>query len=312
MTTEPTEQDLRGALQSLVPEDLDVRDFRSRIDRLISEEPAAAPGPTPEHEVVLLEPFDRPQLRRSSRVIAVATVAACAAAVLAIAIAVLPGRTDRHTPRPAASPTAPASIKSLLYPGTVVLHTYTGQGSQLYQVAHHTLAAYTEYAVYGTCRGGGTLTISKQTLINECLGSGGFGTSPVVENGRLAITAVANTSWQLTLVIEPEARTNGSVQSPVDADMTGPDNGVRDSGHGSSSVRFTGKTPTTNYRVRLVCHGSGVALPGLTASRAKGLSTRTCFAGREYVWTSVRLTMPATVRIEASDDTTWTISIDSM
>jgi len=98
--------------------------------------------------------------------------------------------------------------------------------------------------------------------------------------------------------------------------MTGPNNAVRQSGQGSGTVSFTGETPAppagTSYRLRLICHGTGVTLPNLTSRGTAGLQTKTCFAGHEYVWDYLPLATLSRVRVEAAPGTTWTIAIESM
>lgn len=204
----------------------------------------------------------------------------------------------------------------MLLPGTIVLDSYAGHGSLTFAVPPRAVPAHFDYTVYGTCNGPGTLTIAQQTIIGVCDGSGAFGTSGAVQHDRLVITADPVMSWQITLALAPDPQTNGSVQGPVDHDMTGPNNAVRQSGQGSGTVSFTGETPTppvgTDYRLRLVCRGSGVTLPDLTSQRASGLQTKTCFAGREYVWDNVRLSTPIRIRVQAAAGTSWTIAIDSM
>ena len=310
--SEHTEDDLRGALRSLAPEDLDVSDFRARLDATLAAEPEQ-PEATDGDVTVLPVDWAAPRGHRAGRIAAVA-IAACAAAVVALLVAVLPSRTAR-TEKPAAPPSVPAAVRSMILPGTIVIQTYQGHGSSTFVVPSRAVPAHFSYTAYGTCSGSGKLGVGQGTLIGAC-DNGAFGTDNVVEKGRLVITAQPATSWQITLTIAPEFQTNGSVQNPVDADLSGPANGVRQSGRGSSTVTFAGETPpdipATHYRVRLVCTGNGVTLPGLAATRAKGLQTRTCFAGHEYVWDSVALTTPARVRVEATPGTTWTIAIDPM
>jgi hypothetical protein len=204
----------------------------------------------------------------------------------------------------------------MLLPGTIVLNTYAGHGSQTFAVSPRVVPPHFDYTAYGTCTGKGNLTIAQQTIIEVCDHGGGFGTGGAVQNGRLVITADEATSWQITLALAPDIQTNGSLQGPVDQDLTGPNNAVRQSGEGSGTVSFTGETPAppagAKYRLRLVCHGSGVTLPNLTTPEVSGLQTKTCFAGHEYVWDNVRLTAPIRIRVEAAAGTTWTIAIDPM
>ena len=311
----PSERDLRDALRTLVPDDLDAADFRARLDLLLAESPAEPAGPPAEHpepdDTVPLQPIElAPRRRRPSRAALVAIMAACAAAVVAVAIAVVPhGRDSRPAPL-AASPSVPAPIRSMLYPGTVVLHTYRGHGSQTIEVPSRTIPAHFGYTVYGTCSGGGSLDING-AILPTCTQGSGFGDGPALDHGRIVVTAKQGTTWELTLTLAPDTRTNGSVQTPVDSDLLGPDGISRASGRGSGTATFTeGPASDSTYSVRLVCRGSGVTLPDLDAQNAKGLSTKTCFAGSEYVWQGVRITAPIRVRVVAAPGTTWTIVID--
>jgi hypothetical protein len=315
-----TEHDLRRALQSLAPEDIDATGFRERLDRVLATQPPATPpGPSDQDEPTLLS-LDWPDVRNRSRTrrrelgIAVALVACAAAVVAALVLVVAPGHSERRPPNPALSAPVPSSIRSMLLPGTVVLNTYAGHGSRTFVVPPRVVPPHFGYFLYGTCTGKGTLTITKQTIIEGCDPGGGFGTDGAVQNGRLDITADEATSWQITLTLAPDTQTNGLVQNPVDQDMSGPNNAVRQSGRGSSTVSFTGapRPPATHYRLRLVCHGTGVSLPNLTAPEASGLQTKTCFAGHEYVWDNVALTAPIRIRVAAAPGTTWTIAIDSI
>lgn len=317
-----TEDDLRDALHALAPEDLEVSDFRQRLDRSLAAESDKRPDrPAGDGEVMLLpvgwaEPRGRRHGRRVELTTAIA-IAVCAAAVAALLLVILPvDNSGRSTSTPATAPTVPNSVRPLLLPGTIIIATFEGTGSRTFDVASRPLPAHFAYTAYGNCTGGGSLGIAQQTITGSCQGSGGFGTDNAVSNGRLSITASPATSWQITLTLAPELQTNGSVQSPVDDDLTGSDNGIRHSGQGSRTITFAGETspvtPGARYRLRLVCAGAGVTLPGLSARDMKGLQTKTCFAGREYVWDDVRLTTPARVRVEATPGTTWTIAIDSM
>lgn len=318
-----TEHDLRRALRSLAPEDLDVTHFRERLDGVLAGQPHAMPQMSPDHDEATLLSMDLPGPQRRSRTrrmelgVAVA-LAACAAAVLALFFsAVSPGHSKRRPPNPALSAPVPAAIRSMLLPGTIVLDTYAGHGSQTFVVPPRVVPPHFGYSAYGTCTGKGTLGIAQQTILKVCDPGGAFGIGGAVQNGRLVITADSATSWQITLALAPDLQTNGSVQSPVDQDMIGPNNAVRQSGQGSSTVSFTGETPAppagTTYRLRLVCNGSGVTLPDLTAPRAGGaLQARTCFAGNEYVWDYLPLKAPIRIRVEAAPGTRWTIAIGSM
>jgi hypothetical protein len=136
----------------------------------------------------------------------------------------------------------------------------------------------------------------------------------------MQITAAERTSWTIALVIQPQARTNGNVQSPP-ADIAGPDNALRQNGRGSATVTFAGDAnpgkPATRYSVRLTCSGTGVHLPDLNglstnggAETTGGLITHTCFPGREYTWQSIPLRLPHSVRVVAPADTRWTIFLD--
>ncbi|HJQ01127.1 MAG TPA: hypothetical protein VJ851_05975 [Jatrophihabitans sp.] len=317
-----TEQDLRHALRSLAPDDIDATRFRERLDRMLASQPPATPPLSPDHaEAMLLstdwpDPHGRSRSRRMELGIAVA-LAACAAAVLALFLSVLsPEHSERRPSTPALNAPVPAAIQSMLLPGTTVLDTYAGRGSQSFLVPPRVIPPHFGYEAYGTCTGGGTLRIAQQSLFGACDGGGAFGTGGAVENGRLVITAANATSWQITLTIAPDLQTNGSVQGPVDQDMTGPDNALRQSGQGPGTVAFPGETPAppagTKYRLRLVCHGSGVNLPNLTTPDASGLQTKTCFAGHEYVWDYVSLPTPIRIRVDTPAGTTWTLAIGSM
>jgi hypothetical protein len=319
----PTENDLRRALRSVAPESIDATYFREHLDRvLVGQLPAAPQLPADDGEATLLlldlpGPQSRSRTKRIELGMAVA-IAACAAVLVAVFFSVVSaGSSEHRPPSPALNAAVPASIRSMLLPGTIVLHTYEGQGSQAFDVVARPVPPHFSYSAYGTCAGVGTLGIAQQTIIGVCdHGGGGFGTSGAVENGRLVITADKTTRWQVTLALAPDLQTNGSIQNPVDQDMSGPNNGVRRSGQGSSTVSFTGETPTsparTIYRLRLLCHGSGVTLPNLTTPGIDGLQTKTCFAGHEYVWIDIPLTRPIRIHVEASPETTWTIAIDSM
>jgi hypothetical protein len=242
----------------------------------------------------------------------------CAAAVVAVFFLVVSdGPATHRLPLPALTDPVPASVRSMLLPGTIVLATYSGQGSQTFVVPPRPVPPHFGYSAYGTCSGGGTLGILQQTMIGVCAGSGGgFGTSAAVQDGRLVITADKATTWQVTLTLAPDLQTNGSIQNPVDQDMSGPNNALRQSGQGPGTASFAGETlrppAGTTYRLRLLCHGSGVTLPNLKTAGVSNLQTKTCFAGHEYVWTDIPLTTPARIRVEASPGTTWTIAIDSM
>ncbi len=316
----PTEQDLRLALRSRVPEDLDASRFRERLDLALGGQPVA-PRPADHGEAPLLsldlpEPHRRRRARRVELGFAVA-LAACAAAVITVFALLAPGHPERRPANPAPKPAVPSAVRAMLLPGTIILGTYAGHGSQTFVVPSRVVPPHFGYSAYGTCAGGGTLSIGQQTLYGACEPGHAFGTGgAVLQNGRLVITAAETTSWQLTLALAPDVQSNGGLQGPVDEDMSGPDNAVRHSGQGPATVSFTGETPTpragTRYRLRLVCHGAGVSLPDLTTPEARGLQTKTCFAGREYVWDHVRLTPPIRIRVEAAPGTTWTIAIDSM
>jgi hypothetical protein len=318
----PTEHDLRRALQSLAPRDIDATGFRERLDRVLASQPSATPpGPSDQDEPTVLS-LDWPDVRNPSRTrrrelgIAVALVACAAAVVTAFLSVLTPGHSERRPPNPALSASVPTSVRSMLLPGTVVLDTYEGHGSQTFMVPPRVVPPHFGYSAYGTCTGKGTLSIAEQTVYEACNPAGAFGTGDAVQDGRLVITAAETTSWQITLALAPDIQTNGSVQNPVDQDLTGPNNAVRQSGQGSSTVSFTDETPPlhagAHYRLRLVCHGTGVTLPDLATPSARGLQTKTCFAGHEYVWNDVLLTAPIRIRVTAAPGTTWTIAIDSM
>jgi hypothetical protein len=318
----PTEHDLRRALRSLAPEDIDATRLRERLDLVLAKQPHATPHVPPDHDEATLLSLDWPDLRGENRTrrrelgIAVA-LAACVAAVVAVFLFVVsPGHSEHRPPNPALNTPVPAPIRSMLLPGTIILNTYAGHGSQTFVVPPRVVPPHFGYSAYGTCSGKGTLTIAKHTIVQGCALGGSFGTDGAVQNGRLDITADEATSWQVTLALAPDIQTNGMLQSPVDQDMSGPNNAVRHTGQGSSTVSFTGETPSpptgTKYRLRLVCHGSGVTLPNLTTPEASGLQTKTCFAAHEYVWDYVPLTAPIRIRVEAALETTWTIVIDSM
>jgi hypothetical protein len=322
-TSLPTENDLRSALRSLAPENTDATHFRTRLDRaLASQLPAAPQLPADDREATLLTldwpgPHGRGRTRRIERGFAI-TVAVCAAAVVAVFFLVVSGGPAAHRPPiPALTDPVPASVRSMLLPGTIVLGTYSGRGSQDFIIPPRTVPSHFGYSAYGTCTGGDPLRIGQQAITGVCAGNGGsFGTSGAVQDGRLVITADKATTWQVTLTLAPDLQTNGSIQNPVDQDMSGPNNALRQSGQGSSTASFAGETSNppagTTYRLRLLCHGSGVTLPNLKTAGVSNLQTRTCFAGHEYVWTDILLTTPARIRVEASPGTTWTIAIDSM
>jgi hypothetical protein len=322
----PTEQDLRLALRSRAPEDLDASRFRERLDLALGGQPVAplpsdhgeAPLPAGHGEAPLLsldlpEQHSRRRARRVELGFAVA-LAACAAAVITVVALLAPGHSERRPAAPAPKPPVPSAIRTMLLPGTIVLGTYAGHGSQTFVVPSRVVPPHFGYSAYGTCAGKGTLSIAQETLYHVCDSSGAFGTGGAVQNGRLVITAAAATSWQITLALAPDIQTNGSVYGPVDEDMSGPNNAVRHSGQGPGTVSFTVETttplPGPRYRLRLVCHGTGVSLPDLATPSDRGLQTKTCFAGHEYVWDDVRLVR--SIRVAAAPGTTWTIAIDSM
>ena len=95
-----TEHDLRSALRSLAPEDLDAAPFRARVDRLLDEHSQLVlEDPVAESDIVLLplDRADRPRRGRASRASLIVTTAACAAAVIAILLAVrFAGHSDRR------------------------------------------------------------------------------------------------------------------------------------------------------------------------------------------------------------------------
>lgn len=315
----PTEHDLRRALQSLAPEDIDATRFRERLDRVLATQPPATPPAPSDHDEATLLSLDWPDPRGRGRTrlgIAVALVACAAAVVTAFLVVMAPSHSERRSPNPALTAPVPASIRSMLLPGTTILGTYQGRGSQTFVVPAREIPAHFSYSAYGTCNGEGDLSLGGQTIFDGCGSGGAFGTGGAVQDGRLVITADEATSWQITLALAPDIQTNGTVQSPVDQDMTGPDNAVRQNGQGSGTVPFAGETPAppagTKYRLRLVCHGSGVTLPDLAMPGAGDLQTKTCFAGYEYVWDDVHLTAPIRIRVSAAPGTTWTIAIDSM
>ena len=332
MTDHLTEDDLRSALLSLAPTDLDATDFRSRLDAVMAEgtlpdTPArSVPAPLETHDLdaanVLALTVPSTGLRsRRSRVALLATIAACAAAVLAIAVAVLPdgGHGDRSRPTPASS--LPASLRAMALPGTVVLATYRGTGSRNVAIPAHAVPRYFEYGAFASCSGGGRLQVFDAGELQECNGSTTFGTSAPATTRTMTITAPTRTSWTVALVIQPQTRTNGNVQSPAE-DPVGPNNGLRQSGRGSATLTFAGDdnasgTRPTHYSVGLTCSGTGVHLPDLNGTSANGgspttggLITQTCFPGYEYSWQSVPLHLPHAIRITASADTRWTIFLD--
>jgi hypothetical protein len=315
-----TEQELRRALQSLAPEDLDVSRFRQRLDGALGDQAPTRPL-LPADQVGAATALAWPAAERSNRrrwteVTVAVALAACAAVVVAALFGALsPKHSGSHGP--AAKPPVPDAIRSILLPGSIVLDSYQGRGSQSFPQPARVIPPHFGYSAYGSCSGNGTLTIGQQTIIDACqAGKVTFGTSGAVTNGRLAITADSTMSWQIVLALTPDIQTNGSVQGPIDADLTGPDNPVRRSGQGSATVTFAGETPAppagSSYRLRLVCHGSGVTLPDLRTVEANGLQTKTCFVGHEYVWDGIRFSTPLRVRVQATADTSWTIAIDSM
>lgn len=324
MSHRPTlEHELRNALNSLVPQDIETTRFRERLDLALAVQPAqpsqAAPAAQEDGDELTLLSFDPPEpRRRRADLVAAAVVALSLAATIAVVFSVRStDHTKPATPSTAQSTTVPAAIQAMLFPGSIVLDTYRGRGSETIAVPSWVIPAHFGYSAYGTCSGPGTLGISQQMITGPCQpAGGGFGTSGAVQDGKLVITADPATTWQITLAIAPDTQTNGSVQNPFDQDLLGPDSDVRRSGRGTGTVTFPGEIPApspgTSYRLRLVCHGSSVTLPGLKTSEASGLQTKTCFAGYEYVWTGIHLTTPAQIRVEAPPDTTWTIAIDSM
>ena len=329
-----TEDDLRAALLSRAPLDLDVTDFRARLDRMIGGTPvgttavatdAGPAGPEPDAigpaagaidldaAVIPLTPSVRARRGTRARIGIALTAAACVAAIVGLVLAVLPGNNGgTHN----ATDQVPFDVRSQLLPGTIVIGTYRGTGSRDIEVPHRTVPKYFTYAVYASCSGGKDFEVLGAAVKPACSDTGLFGTTGTPSNGAIPVRTGAATSWQVTVVIEPQLRTNGSVQSPVDQNiMSGPDNGLRHSGTGTDTVHLdgagSGAPVSTRYTVNLVCHGDGVSLPGLVdRSGTRGLDTRTCFGGRQYVWSDVRLTLPADIRVVASVGTSWTIYLD--
>jgi hypothetical protein len=323
-----TETDVRAALGALVPDDLDVTDFRARLEAAVTA--GAAPAPAGDTvrawsevdvdldrpgEIVLLADIPRSTGRRR-RPALVAAVAAVAAAIAGVLLAVLPSSSHPTTPTGTDFSDAPAAIRSMLEPGTIVLHTYRGHGSQTFAIAHRTVPKYFEYTVYGTCKGD-NIAINGGTLLGFCSNAGAsFGTTGVVEDGRMKVTAPAGTSWALTLTIAPQSRTNASVQTPIYSELKPPAKGAtpdpaRADGRGTKTVTLTEDQPSGGpYRIEMVCHGSGLSIPGLLETDTKTEpSTKTCFPGSMYLWKITKLTLPARLTIKASSSTTWTVVV---
>ena len=329
MTDRLTEDNLRSALMWLAPTNLDTSVFRARLDALMIEDAqpgSLTPGPTEADHFGAADvlPLTMPTsaLRsRRSRIALYATIAACAAAVVAVAVAVLPGGRHGDRGRPTSATTVPATFRTMILPRTIVLQTYRGTGSRRIAIPAHAVPRHFEYGALATCSGGGRLLVFSAGELSDCNGAVVFGTSAPASSRTMPITASSRTSWTITLIIQPQARTNGNVQSPP-SDPAGRDNGLRHNGRGSASITFAGDknpggTPATRYSVRLTCSGTGVRLPDLNGTATNGgpettggLVTRTCFPGHEYDWQSVPLRLPHTVRVVASAGTRWTIFLD--
>lgn len=316
--TATSEQDLRDALRSLVPDDLDAGDFRARFDALVAQRSDALPDDdTIERAVPDVTPISVARSGRRARLgraASLLTAAAVVAALVGLVFAVRP--TDRHRPRPGSDTSVSSAIREALLPGTIVLKSFRGRGSATLAVPSPTVPEHFDYEALVTCSGGGSLRVHAHQLITPCR-AGGVYSMPGVFTGTkktgktLKILAGQRTSWQIAVALVPDLRTNAGLQSPVSADLRGPDNYFRRSGAGTRTVRFAQWPQSADPpadRVELVCHGSGVRIAGVT-SAGQGLSTNMCFAGREYVWDGVHVALPRSLRVVAAPGTTWTIAV---
>jgi hypothetical protein len=178
----------------------------------------------------------------------------------------------------------------------------TGARTVSFPVGHATPRSREHYLALITCSSGRVIVHSGDSEGQGRCFAGAFGAGLPRSAHDIRVQVDPGTTWRLALVIEPDARTNAGVEAP-------PQSGQAPRHRGSGAVTFPalrGAVPAVGpYQLIVTCTGSGFRLSGLHGS-VRGDYSDTCFPGFGYVWNLKQIPLPATLRVHADPDTTWT------
>jgi DNA-directed RNA polymerase specialized sigma24 family protein len=243
--------------------------------------------------------------RRVDRRIVAVAIAVVAVAAVSVGVALAAGGGSPASTKPSG---ASKPIGRTL-PGTVGLGTWHGKGNQLVTPAAHQVARGRELAVTVECTGTGPVSIGPVTQ-SQCSSGAVTGSVDPATAVRLQVSAPPTTTWQFSLLDEPQSGTDGSLVALPNPVLNTPASALAGSGSGTggATVKLDGpgsSAPSVrNVRFVVTCHGSGVSLSSDDGSVVDQY-THSCFANWAYEFDVIDVRLPTTLHVSAAAGTRW-------